>query len=472
MLTMTPPCSRATRRRARRAFGNDNDAFIPEVWAKYTVAILQKYLVAGRLVHRDFENEVKMFGDTVNTRRPSTFTVDRKDDNDNIATQDVSATNIPVVLNMHPYCSFIIKDGEASLSMEDLVARHLDGAVKAMAEFIDASVTGQYTQFLAAGQVGGRLGGLTNANYQQYLTETGEVMDNLNVPQDGRNLLVTPHTKALILQNQPLVGADQRGRLTALERADMGLIYGFQHYMTQSMRTVAAADVASSAFLVDTSSLQIGDTVIAVDTGTGALVTGNWCKILGRPYRITAHSETLGNTTSITVSPALTEVVPNDTPITVYDECLVNYGSGTTAVYPTGYSKSIIYDNATITPKVGQGVTFGTQSTIYTIVQATATKIWLDRALEEDVDENMAINVLPPGDYNMAFRREAISLVCRPLEKPRAGSGAISAVVNHDGFPLRIVIAYDYTKQGHAVTIDNLMGVKTIDSYQGAVLLG
>lgn len=465
--------SRATQRRARRAFSNNNDAFIPEVWARYTVAILEKFMVAGRLVHRDFEAEVAEFGDTVNTRKPSSFTVDRKTDDDEIATQDVSATNIPVVLNMHPYVSFIIKDGEASLSMEALVERHLENAVKAMAEFIDASVTGQYAQFVKDGQVGGRLGSLTNANYQQYLTEVGEVMDNLNVPSDGRNLLVTPHTKAMFLQNQPLVGADQRGKLTALEKAEMGMIYGFQHYMTQSMRSVAAADITSSTFAVNNAAgYQIGDTVITVGTGTGSLADGQWVKILGRPYRIVSATDTLGNTTEITISPGLTQVLPHATVMTVYASADINFGSGAAGVYPVGYSKSIIYDGATILPKLGQAVTFGGQSVIYTIVQVTATKIWLDRALELALDENMTINVLPPGDYNMAFRRNAISLVCRPLEAPRPGSGAISTVVNHAGFPLRIVIAYDYKKQGHAVTIDNLMGIKTIDSLQGAVLLG
>lgn len=463
-------CSRATQRRARRAFANNNDAFIPEVWARYTVAILEKYMVAGRLVHRDFEAEVASFGDTVNTRRPSTFTVDRKDDNDEISTQDVSATNIPVVLNMHPYVSFIIKDGEASLSMESLVERHLDGAVKAMAEFIDGSVTGQYAQFVKDGQVGGKLGSLSTTNYQQYLTEVGEVMDNLNVPSDGRNILVTPHTKALFLQNQTLVGADQRGRLSALERADLGMIYGFQHYMTQSMRSVAAADVTSSAFLVNNAAgYQKGDVTFAVDTGTGSIPDGAWLKILGKPYRVASATDTLGNTTSITIdSPGLLDIVPNDTPIVVYDFAEVNEAAG----YAAGWSKGIVYDGATILPKAGQAVTFGDVATIYTIVQVTSTKIWLDRALEAAIADNDNINVLPPGEYNMAFRKPAISLVCRTLEPPRPGSGAISATVVHAGYPLRIVIAYDYKKQGHAVTIDCLMGVKTIDTKQGAVLLG
>lgn len=459
---------RTSRRRAKRIFGNDNDAFIPELWARYTIAILEKYMVAGRLVARDFESTLANFGDTVNTRKPSAGSWDRKSDDDDIVTHDVTATNIAVKLNMHPYTSFIIKDGESTLSMEKLVERHLDGHVKAMAEGIDACVTGQYVQFLANAGCGGSLGGLTNANYQQYLAETVERLDTSNCPQDGRQILVTPATKKLILQNQPLVGANQRGDGgNALETADMGMIYGVQHYMTQSMRSVLASDITSSAFLVNTSALQTGDTVVAIDTGTGALATGQWLTILGKPYRITAHTETLGNTTSITVSPALREVVANNTPITVYDPGLVDLVGG----YAAGWSKAIVYDGTTITPKVGQGLTFGTDTDIYTIVQVTSTKMWLDRALEAAITDDEAINLMPPGGYNMVFRKPAIMLVCRPLEAPRPGTGAISTVIEHAGFPLRIVIAYDYKKQGHAVTIDNLMGIKVLEPEQGAVLL-
>lgn len=46
---------------------NDNDAFVPEIWAQEGLAILEENMVAANLVHRDFENEIARFGDVVNT---------------------------------------------------------------------------------------------------------------------------------------------------------------------------------------------------------------------------------------------------------------------------------------------------------------------------------------------------------------------------------------------------------------------
>lgn len=463
---------REQRRTARRIYGNDNDASVPELWARYTVALLEKYMVAGKLVHRDFEPMVQEFGDTVNTKRPSTPSVDRKDDSVTITLPDVSLTNIPVKLNMQPYCAFGLSSREMSLSMEDLVSLHLDGHVKKMAEFIDASVEGQKVQFLGT-SVGGLLGGVSSTNYQAYLTQLVQALDEANCPVSGRTMLISPALKAKILTNQTLVGADQRGKLTALEQGEVGDIYGIRHIMTQTARSIIASDIASSSFLVNLSAgYQAGLSTLALDTGTGAILVGNWVKILGRPYRVTAKNDTLGNTDSITVSPALREFVPNDTPIVVYDECTVNFGSGTTGVYPIGHSMSIAYDGATILPKVGQGLSFGSQSTLYTVVQVSATRIWLDRALEEALDEDMAINMLPPGEYGFCFVRDAVTLVCRNLEAPMPGTNGLAITLMHAGYPLRIVISYDWSTQKHAVVIDNLMGVKTLDTNKGGVLLG
>lgn len=459
---------REQRRTARRVYGNDNDASIPELWARYTVALLEKYMVAGQLVHRDFEPMLAEFGDTVNTRRPSTPTIDRKDDTDTITPADVSLTNIPVVLNMQPFAAFGLTSREMSLSMDRLVELHLDGHVKKMCEFIDASVYGQYAQFLST-SVGGQLGAVSTTNYPSFLAEMVKALDEANCPTSGRNMLISANLKSKILQNQPLVGADQRGRLTALEQGQVGEIFGIQHIMTQTARSITAADVTSAAFLINNAAgYQIGDSVLTVDTGTGALATGQWIKLLGKPYRITAHTETLGATTSITVSPALRDVVANNDPFTVYDPAAVNFGAG----YAAGWAKGIVYDGATILPKVGQAITFGTTSTLYTIVQVSATKIWLDRALEAAITDDTAINVLPPGEYGFCFVREAVTLVCRNLEAPMPGTNGVAITIMHAGYPLRIVISYDWSTQKHMVVIDNLMGIKTLDANKGAVLLG
>jgi P22 coat protein - gene protein 5 len=90
--------------------GNNNEAFIPQLWANEGLAILEETMVLGNLVYRDFENVIAKYGDVVNTRKPRTFTAYRKTDSDPVTIQNAISDNIPVPLNQHLHTSFMIMD--------------------------------------------------------------------------------------------------------------------------------------------------------------------------------------------------------------------------------------------------------------------------------------------------------------------------------------------------------------------------
>jgi hypothetical protein len=74
-------------------------------------------------------------------------------------------------------------------------------------------------------------------------------------------------------------------------------------------------------------------------------------------------------------------------------------------------------------------------------------------------DQNIAKN----GDYTpaIAFHKNAMALVTRPLALPMGA--AKSAIVNYDGFGLRVVYGYDMKTKTDTVSIDMLCGVKLLD---------
>lgn len=51
-------------------FDDYPSAYTPQMWANESIAILEENMVIANLVYRDFENEIKDYGDTVNTRKP------------------------------------------------------------------------------------------------------------------------------------------------------------------------------------------------------------------------------------------------------------------------------------------------------------------------------------------------------------------------------------------------------------------
>src|SRR5436190_12374091 len=99
-------------------FANDNDAFIPEVWAQEGLVILEENMVAANLVHRDFQNEIAKFGDVVNTRRPGTFKIKRTNHSNTLAKR-ANATNVRVPRDHGFYTLFAVNEGEGSKSFQE-----------------------------------------------------------------------------------------------------------------------------------------------------------------------------------------------------------------------------------------------------------------------------------------------------------------------------------------------------------------
>lgn len=88
---------------------------------------------------------------------------------------------------------------------------------------------------------------------------------------------------------------------------------------------------AANALVNNMSGYSASAVTMTVDGITGAVVTGDRFTVAGDDvvHTITAHTETLGNTTSITFTPALGDAVVNDAAITWLPHQLeVNIGEG------------------------------------------------------------------------------------------------------------------------------------------------
>lgn len=453
-------------------YENDVDAYIPEFWANESLALLQENMVAASLVHRDFEETLQQYGDVVNIRRPSTLRAVRKVDGDDVTVQDVSATNIQVTLDQHVHTSFLIYDGQESKSSTELIEEFLQPAIVAQARFVDQMVLGQHVQFLA-NSVGDLTNGLTSSTAIPHLLAFRKKMNDLKIPFDSRHAVLNSITETELLAEETFHEADKVGDGgIALREALLGRKFGIDFYASQNMAANLVADTTTSTGAINNAAgYPVGHAAaMTVDGITGAIAVGTWVNVGGAPYRVTASSATLGNTTSITLNRALTYAVADDAVIRFSTPGAVNNGAG----YAAGWAKPIVIDGFTKAPQVGMAVSFGLSGTnaVYTVLEATTTSLLLDRPLEAALLDDAVVNVGVPGAYSFGFTKNAIALVIRPLVAPKSGAGALSTTVSANGLTMRVTITYNGTKQAHLVTLDFLAGIKVLDANLGAVLLG
>lgn len=457
-------------------FDNDNDAFVPEVWAQEALMILEENMLMTNLVHRDFENEIAVAGDVVNTRRPSTFSATRKTDSDSVVDQDATATNVPVVLDQHIYTTFIIRDGEMSRAFQNLVEIYLAPAALSIAQACDQVVMGQIYHFL--GNNAGKLG--TDAT-KSTLTDLKEVQNTALCPPTGRNLVIPPSIENDLLNVLEFTAADRIGDDgTAIREGSLGRKMGYDIFMSQHAPAINGSNSDTRTAAINVSGgLAAGSTVLTVDgTSNWPAVAGEWLTVAGDmiPQFITAVSGSSNQT--ITITPGLKRSVLDNATVTVYDGGTVNYTAGYTGasissgVY--GWAKPITVDGFTNAAQKGQLISFGNSTATKQIHAAintpTTTSILLDRPLQADRSNNDVVGVGPAGNYGFAFHRNALGFITRPLAQPMGGTGVQSAVVNYNGLGIRVTVTYDGVAQGHRVTLDLLAGVKVFDTNLGAVL--
>ena len=446
-------------------YDNDIDSFIPELWANEALLILENNMVAANLVYRDFEPYVANFGDTVHTRRFGAINPKRKVYADNVVVQDVSAADVAILLNQHIHTSFLIRDGEESKAFQDLVNAFLKPAMIGQANFIDQMILGQYPFFL--GNSYGTLGALDSTNAKVNILGTRQVMNQNKAPLQGRAMVLNPASEAAILSLDLFLGALNVGdQGQALKEAALGRKLSFDMYMDQNMSSVpavstATSDTTSAAYPAGTTSMVL----VSVVTYTA----GEWVTVAGDMTPLQVVSYTAGTKTLVVAAPGLKHAVASGAAVKGYTPGAVNLSGG----YALGYAKEITVSGFSVAPQIGQFVTFAASTTPYTIMAVNGlVGITLDRPLDAAINNSDAVNLGPPGNYNLAFVPNAIALVVRPLAKPKAGTGALSAVANYNGLSIRTTITYDGNKQGHLVTLDMLAGIKVLDTNLGAVLLG
>ena len=127
------------------------------------------------------------------------------------------------------------------------------------------------------------------------------------------------------------------------------------------------------------------------------------------------------------------------------------------------------------TLKTGDSITIGSNTYLVTKDATAASNeiaVEFTPGLKAAVVTTDEVTVGNSYVANLAFHRNAFALVTRPLALPNGISGEQKAIVNYDGFGLRVIYDYNSQYKKDVISIDMLCGVKTLDSRLACRLLG
>lgn len=377
-----------------------NSLLTPSLISKETLVILTNNLVAAGKVNRQFENQFVKIGTTLTVRKPNRFTVTL---GPALNIQDITEPQTSISISTQAHVDFQFSSQELTLTIEEYSERYCKPAAETLANTIDTSVLALFNQF--SNEVGTPG---TPPNSFASIAAVGQRLDENAAPQDGRVLVLN-------------------------SAAYWALANGVSNLFTRSV-----AEPALKGFLA-----AIANFEIYLDQNVQAQTVGNWG---GTP---------LVNGGSQTGSSLVTNgwTVSRSNLLAVGDVFTI---PGVYAVNPQNYLSTGSLMNFVVTSTAASDS--GGNATVQFSPAITTTGAYKNVS---NAPANLApISVIgnPLTSYfqNLAFCRDAMGLVCVPMELP--GGVDFAAREMFRNISMRIIRAYDIWNDVTPCRLDILFG--------------
>ncbi len=214
--------------------------FIPEVWSKKLLKVFDKTVVMANLVNRDYEGEIQSAGDVVHIRTFGDVTVNDYTRDQTISFQALTDPMVDLLIDQQKYFAFKVDDLDKAQSNTNILEGYAARAAAAIRDVVDTRLIGHYADVDAGNVIGtdGEPITLSKDNIYSYITQLGETLDDDNVPAEGRNLVITPKFKTLLLQSDEFTRATSLGD-NVIQNGYIGNVAGFSVHVTTNNPAVS-----------------------------------------------------------------------------------------------------------------------------------------------------------------------------------------------------------------------------------------
>jgi N4-gp56 family major capsid protein len=224
-------------------------SFIPEIWSAVMLDSLKKSLVyAGPgVVNRDYEGDIRNMGDTVRIRSISRPTIGTYTKNSTtISPETLTDAQRALYIDQAKYFAFEVDDIDRAQSVGGEMEAALMEAAYGLRDVADQYVASLYTGAQSANQLG-TVSVTTAALAYTQIRKLKVALDEANVPQEGRYVVVPPWYEGLLLEDDRFVRVDASGTSEGLRNGQIGRALGFNVLASTNAPLVTGDDYAVMA---------------------------------------------------------------------------------------------------------------------------------------------------------------------------------------------------------------------------------
>lgn len=220
--------------------------YIPQLWAGKLLVKYYDSTVLSVITNTNYEGMIKKMGDTVYIRQRPDMTIRDYVKGQALVNEQPEAASTTLLIDKGKYWSFVTEDlDKVQTDIKNFVNEWTTDAAEQLKITIDTDVLGSIYADASAqnqGATAGRISGafdlgvagapeaLTTANILQYLVDCGTVLDEQNVPESNRWIILPPWATGLIKKSD-LKDASLAGDSTSILRNGVvGMIDRFMIY--------------------------------------------------------------------------------------------------------------------------------------------------------------------------------------------------------------------------------------------------
>lgn len=237
---------------ALRRFGTV-DNFIPEVWSARILQNLHKAHVFGQsgVVNTDYEGEIGQAGDTVRINSIGAVTVRSYTKNSDITGPDtLTDAQRSLLIDQSPYFNFQVDDVDRAQTRPDVMDEAMREAAYALRDDADTYIAGLHGD-ADSGNLLGSTGSPESfsaaADAYEALVDLAVLLDEANVPDEGRWVVAPPAFHGYLLKDDRFVKA---GVLPADQRLRNGMVGQAAGFDVLKSNNVADPDGDRTSFKI------------------------------------------------------------------------------------------------------------------------------------------------------------------------------------------------------------------------------
>lgn len=213
--------------------------FIPELWSDEVIGAYKSNLVLANLVTKLSHKGKK--GDTINIPKPSRGSASEKAANTQVTLSAATNTNVAISINKHYEYSKLIEDIAEVQALASMRKFYTDDAGYALATQVETDLFGTMTggSFVkgdGSAWSSGAGGAITDAGIRAMVL----LLDNADVPMDGRSIVLPPVASNSMLGIDRFTEQQFIGSGDAIKTGKIGAIYGIDVFVTNSAPTTGS----------------------------------------------------------------------------------------------------------------------------------------------------------------------------------------------------------------------------------------